>query len=196
MDFLITFLTRGGILMIPIGLCSLAALAVFVDRFLFLRRALDDLKILKQRIAPAFSLNNPPDEAARLCRKEENFLSVSLRGLICEPSAHDHIISRLSGAFEKRMTVLATTSHVAPLLGLLGTVFGMIKTFQKLESMPEVASQTMIAGGIWEALITTAAGLSVAIPSYIAYQYLATRSNEIISEVESLNVELSRAEKS
>ena len=94
---------------------------------------------------------------------------------------------------EKNLGVLATIAHIAPLLGLLGTVVGMLKAFQVIE----VKAMSMVpvnpgdlAGGIWEALITTVAGLSVAIPTYVAYNYLVSRVGNFVVDMEKSATEL------
>lgn len=77
----------------------------------------------------------------------------------------------LISSHAKYLGGLSTIAHVSPLLGLLGTVIGMIKAFMEIERMEGVVSPADLAGGIWEALITTAAGLSVAIPAIVFYHY-------------------------
>ncbi|GAG22375.1 unnamed protein product, partial [marine sediment metagenome] len=93
----------------------------------------------------------------------------------------------------KNLGVLATIAHIAPLLGLLGTVVGMLKAFQVIEgkamSMVPV-NPGDLAGGIWEALITTVAGLSVAIPTYVAYNYLVSRVDSFVLDMEKSATEL------
>jgi len=94
---------------------------------------------------------------------------------------------------EKNLTALATIAHVSPLLGLLGTVTGMVRCFQTIQakstSFHPVAPGDL-AGGIWEALLTTVAGLIVAIPTFVAYNYLVSRINHFILEMEKASTEL------
>jgi biopolymer transport protein ExbB len=94
--------------------------------------------------------------------------------------AGQHEIPRL----EKNLSVLATIAHISPLLGLLGTVLGMIAAFQRIQAESGRVNAGDLAGGIWEALITTAAGLSVAIPTYVAYNYLVSRVNALVLDME------------
>ncbi len=86
--------------------------------------------------------------------------------------------------------VLSTLGQVSPLIGFLGTVTGMIRAFMQIEKLGGNVNASVLAGGIWEALITTAVGLSVAIPLYLAYNYLVSRVEEHILEVEESSLEL------
>ena len=88
---------------------------------------------------------------------------------------------------EKRLSILATIAHISPLLGLLGTVIGMIKAFHKIQELTMAGSPVdpgQLAEGIWEALITTAFGLLVAIPTFVAYNYLVSKVNNIVTDME------------
>ncbi len=94
---------------------------------------------------------------------------------------------------EKNLTMLATMAHVSPLLGLLGTVTGMVRCFQTIQAKATTlhpVSPGDLAGGIWEALLTTVAGLLVAIPAFVAYNYLVNRVNNFILEMEKASTEL------
>jgi len=94
-----------------------------------------------------------------------------------------HEVPRL----EKNLGVLATIAHIAPLIGLLGTVTGMVRAFQVIEQKAVAMTPVNpgdLAGGIWEALITTVAGLAVAIPTYVAYNFLVTKVDGFVLEME------------
>jgi biopolymer transport protein ExbB len=91
---------------------------------------------------------------------------------------------------EANTSLLATIGYISPLLGLLGTVFGMIKAFQALNQAMGASPINELAGGIWEALVTTAFGLVVAIPAYVAYNYLASRLNQLITDMERSGIEI------
>jgi len=114
-----------------------------------------------------------------LCEKENGFLGIFLRvGIkVCYRSEEEkRKILRRAGSREieegeKRLRVLSVIGNISTLLGLLGTVTGMIQTFIKIESTGGAADISILAGGIWEALLTTAAGLSVAIPTLVMYHY-------------------------
>jgi len=88
---------------------------------------------------------------------------------------------------EKNMTALSTIAHISPLLGLLGTVVGMVGCFQVIQEKStslNPVSPGDLAGGIWQALVTTVAGLAVAIPVYVAYNYLVSRVNSLVLDME------------
>ena len=85
---------------------------------------------------------------------------------------------------EEKLNTLATIAQIAPLLGLLGTVLGFIKIFNELQKAGSTATLELMAGGVWQALICTAAGLAVAIPAYAAYNYLVSRVNAIVLDME------------
>ena len=85
---------------------------------------------------------------------------------------------------QKRTDNLATIAGVAPMLGFLGTVTGMIKAFQQIQNLQGNVNPSVLAGGIWEALITTVAGLSVAIPTYVAYNFLVSKVDGYVLEME------------
>jgi biopolymer transport protein ExbB len=94
---------------------------------------------------------------------------------------------------EKNLTTLATIAHISPLLGLLGTVTGMVRCFQAIQAKATTlhpVSPADLAGGIWEALLTTVAGLIVAIPTFVAYNYLVSRINSFVLEMEKASTEL------
>lgn len=91
---------------------------------------------------------------------------------------------------EERLNLLATIAQIAPLMGLLGTVLGFIRIFAKLRAQGPMAHVEELAGGVWEALICTAAGLALAIPCYAAYNYLVSRVNAIVLDMEKAATEV------
>ncbi|MDD5555909.1 MAG: MotA/TolQ/ExbB proton channel family protein [bacterium] len=171
--------------------CSIVALAVFTERLVNLHRAGIDarafLRAVRKRIAASRM-----DEAAALCESTPgpiaSIVSAALRAAgrsraeirQAIEDAGLHEVPRL----ERHLPILATVAHVCPLLGLLGTVAGMIKAFQQIQTHGGVVNPGDLAGGIWEALLTTAAGLMVAIPSFVAYNYLTARVNAIVLDME------------
>jgi biopolymer transport protein ExbB len=91
---------------------------------------------------------------------------------------------------EEKLNLLATIAQIAPLMGLLGTVLGFMKVFRGLEEAGLSAHASQLSGGIWQALICTAAGLAVAIPSYAGYNYLVSRINAIVLDMEQVSSEI------
>lgn len=184
-------LQMGGVLMYPILLCSVISVAIFIERLYHLHRAEINTReflagirnILKKRnITEAVAIcEETPGPVAHIIKagvlkhdqpKEEIKEAVEDAGL--------HEVPRL----EKNLVVLATIAHITPLLGLLGTVLGMIGAFQEIQAAGGMVNAKDLATGIWEALITTAAGLTVAIPVYVAYNYLVSRVNGLVLEME------------
>ena len=85
---------------------------------------------------------------------------------------------------EDKLNLLATIAQIAPLMGLLGTVLGFIQIFTALQTKTTIPTMQDLSGGVWQALICTAAGLALAIPAYAAYNYLVSRVNAIVTDME------------
>lgn len=156
---------KGGALMWPILVCSIVALAVALSKALQYRAVLGTLAR-----SPAIVRDERPPFFAAL-------LDGIARGL--GDKELSLIGTRQIKELEKGLGVLALISVIAPLLGLTGTVTGMIRAFQIIASLGSQVNPGLLAGGIWEALLTTAAGLFVAIPVHIAHHFLEERLDEI-----------------
>jgi biopolymer transport protein ExbB len=200
MDFLLPELfVRGGWLMIPIFLCSVIALGFFLERMFKLRRS---------KILPRGLIQNANDLIARgkytdaifLCQGQPSAISriyLAALKISGQPRAAikevvTEVGRREASDLSKYTSVLATVASIAPLLGLLGTVSGMIKTFN-LISYYGVGNPGTLAAGISEALLTTAAGLSVAIPTLVGYRFVASKADGLISELEEQSLQLVEA---
>jgi len=172
------FIFKGGFFIWPILLCSVVAFAVFLERMgYFYRTRAHDKKLPEKALALINA--KKPDEALKLCRKEGSFLgrflAVGIK-VMERPADEKTKILRTAGSREleegeKHLRILSVIGNIATLLGLLGTVTGMIRTFINIEASGGTAEVALLAGGIWEALLTTAAGLSVAIPTLVVYHY-------------------------
>lgn len=172
------YMTRGGFFMWPIALCSAAAAAIVIERFIRLRGAKCDERALTDKIDRALD-SGDRETAARACEGAGGALPrVLAAGL--DPAARTvkHVEKRMAQAasaeiqsMESFVGGLSTVATVAPLLGLLGTVSGMIKAFMIIEKLGGKVNATVLAGGIWEALLTTAFGLMVGIPAFIFFEY-------------------------
>lgn len=193
----LALLAKGGLFLIPIGLCSLLGLALFLDRIAYLRLA---------RIVPpdfvkkarAFVASGDRDGLRELCDAADLPVArVIGRGLVHEDRNRSSMREsmedggRLELRVMKRYTGgLAAIATVAPLLGLLGTVVGMIATFQAVVASSSQGASAVdvgqLAGGIWEALMTTAAGLVVAIPVVVGHRFVIGRIERLLSEIEDL----------
>jgi biopolymer transport protein ExbB len=192
----IDLIVKGGVFMIPIILCSIIALAIFLERLWVFRRnrILPDMLI---REVGNLLTEKKISEALSLCQRVtspiSNVISAGLKrsgkGMWLVKEAIEERGGREAVILEKRVGILATIANLAPLLGLLGTVSGMIKTFNVV-SVQGVGNPSSLAGGIAEALITTAAGLCVAIPTLVCYRVLRDKAESLIFEMEenSLNI--------
>ena len=190
MEEVYELLAKGGWLMIPILLCSVIVLGVLLERLWSLRRdrvVPDGLLARIRELAGKGKLT----EAVSVCEGNESSLAAVLAaGLQRFDKGREAMSEALQDAgrqeaahLERFVAVVGTIAAIAPLLGLLGTVTGMIKIFQRVTT-EGVGDPRMLAGGIWEALITTAAGLTVAIPAYVAYRYLLARADGLVLEME------------
>ena len=184
------FLARGGVLMIPLGVCSVLALAIILKRSLNLRaRKIIQADILRQ-VRDLLAESQVAD-AMTLCRR---YPSVMGRILLVTIANHDREREELrsivedagrqeTATLDRNLGALGTIAAISPLLGLTGTVFGMIRVFATI-SEKGIAHPSQLAGGISEALITTATGLVIAIPTLIFYNYFTNKADRLIVEVE------------
>ena len=193
------FLVLGGIVMIPIALGSIIALAIFLERMW----SLQDSKIVPEGLLEkVLDLARKSDtKAAREeCLKSNTplgrLLLVGFDTVHRKPAdirqALEDAGRREMSRMERYIEAIGTTASLEPLLGLLGTVVGMIQVFQKVvvTSREGAVDPGLLANGIWQALITTAAGMSVAIPAFVAYRYLLSRTTRHASELEDGAVQL------
>lgn len=190
-------IVKGGILMIPIGLCSIIALAILIERLMSLRKIRINADAFITRVSNLL-LRNQVQEAMQICDmtpgpiaaitkaglKKHNRSRVEIKDAI-ESSAESEIFH-----LERYLGVLGTIAAIAPLIGFLGTVTGMIKAFIQIQTLGGNVDASVLAGGIWEALITTAAGLSVGIPTLIVYNWLQGKVEHHVFEMQESSTEL------
>jgi len=180
----------GNVMMIPLGLCSLVGLAFFLERFFALQRQ----KIIVPEVVEAVETLNASENFgvayAILDRNPGAFANVVRAGL--DHADDDWQIIRdvlqETGRQEavklsRNLNVLETVAAVAPLLGLLGTVTGMIRVFEAVR-VAGLGDPNVLSGGISEAMVTTAAGLIIGIPTLVIHQWLQGRAGAIIFEME------------
>jgi len=193
---MINIILKGGLVMYPIILCSILSLAIIIDRLIFYQSARKDPKRLIEELKELVS-KGKVKEALDRCDKENTPLAKVLKAGILKYDQTREIIEenmKESALYEvprleRHLSFLATIAHISPLLGLLGTVLGLVRCFHTIElKLLNVGfiNPQELAGGIWEALLTTAAGLIVAIPSYVAYNYFVYKVNFLTSEIERL----------
>ena len=188
------FMQKGGPIMWPILLCSVIAFAIVIERLIALRREQIDTKSFMEQISKSLKRNKVM-EALEICNKTQGPIANILKaGILKHDRPRQEIREAIEDAsihevprLEKNLPVLATVAHVSPLLGLLGTVTGMVAAFQVIQSKSSSISPVNpgdLAGGIWEALLTTVFGLCVAIPTFVAYNYLVSRVDGFVLDME------------
>ena len=191
---------KGGPLMWPILFCSVLALAIIIERIWYLHKIQIGTRQFLNRVLDKMK-RHQIKEALEICDIKQSPISRILKaGILKFDQGRQQIKEAIEDAalyeephLEKNMTLLATIAHISPLLGLLGTVVGLVRCFQIIQTK-STALQTIspgdLAGGIWVALLTTVAGLIVAIPAFVAYNYLVSRINNFILEMEKASTEL------
>ncbi|MGL4367922.1 MAG: MotA/TolQ/ExbB proton channel family protein [Brevinemataceae bacterium] len=190
------YLLQGGWVMAAIVLSSVIALAVFVERIFYLNFIDKNVLVIRREIQERFRglkvgdaiaiCDNHPGIASNIIRAG---LSMATRSRDEMEKAMDNVANKEISKLNKNLPILATIVNISTLLGLLGTVLGMITSTSVLASQGLGNPQELI-GGIAQALVTTAAGLIVSIPALIGYNYLVTRVDNIIIEIETTAADL------
>jgi biopolymer transport protein ExbB len=182
---------KGGIVMYFILLLSLIAVVIIIERLLYFRHIRVDEESLIRRLKATLEKGHH-DEAMAICEQHPSPITNLMRIGIeyrnqPKQAIRDAILDAASletPKLERSLSALGTIATLAPLLGLLGTVTGNIRAFGVLGQFGAVGDPGLLARGIAEALITTAAGIIVAIPAIIFYNYLVTKVNHIILRLE------------
>jgi len=190
MDKAIDFFREGGPIMWPLLACAIVAVAVMLERFIFIQRAAADNEELTEQVREHL-IRGRVLEALRLCEEAPGpvpaLLANGIRNRDLDSAsierAMEELALRETPLLYKRLGLLDTVITVAPLLGLLGTITGMMSTFNVVAGAGQ-NNPTAITGGIAEALIATACGLAIAIITLVGYNYLTEKVKEIISEME------------
>ena len=174
---------------------SFTAIYVFIERLMTIQKALKGKKDFMQKIND-FVLEGNLNGAKEHCKSSHNPIARMIeKGLqrVGKPmkditTSIENIGKLEISKLERRLSMLATISGVAPMLGFLGTVLGMVKVFQNMskEKTFEIAS---LSGGIMEAMITTVGGLIVGIVAYVAYNYLVSKVDKVIHNMEGASIE-------
>lgn len=187
---------KGGFIMIPLALLLIVSIYVFIERWLAIRRADKDDNTFMIRIKD-YILDGDPESAQTLCdRTNTPYSRLIAKGIsrLGRPMNDVLVTIENTGNIEvanlgKRLPWLATTAAGAPMLGFLGTVWGMVQAFYNLAKAGTSANIDVLAGGIYQALVTTVAGLVVGIVALFAYNYLVARINGVMNSLESKTME-------
>jgi biopolymer transport protein ExbB len=196
MKSFLDFIISGGPLMIPIVLCSVIALGVFLERLFYLRRKKIIPEDLLRDVEDLLKADRVNDVLTLLKRDRSPMARIFLAGMKNYGKTRETIkvaVEEIGGQeaeyLNKYLGVLSVIAQVSPLLGLLGTVQGMIQVFNQVVS-GSVADPSQMAGGISVALITTAGGLTVAIPALIGYHYLLGKANDLVLDMQQYSIGL------
>jgi biopolymer transport protein ExbB len=192
-----SLILKGGIVMIPLGICSVVGLAVAIERSLSLRRT----KIIPPNFIGGLmeqleSSGSNPKAAMEFCENSRSPVGNIFRAGIQSFSKGEDAVERAiedAGSREvdkmkRSLQSLFVITSVSPLFGLLGTVFGMIKSFE-VASVAGTGKSELLARGIYEALVTTASGLAIAISALLLYHYFSTRINAIVDEIDQMGLD-------
>jgi biopolymer transport protein ExbB len=193
------FVVKGGVMMVPICLCSLIAVAVVSERLVTLGRQ----NVIPSGFLPGLKklLSAHPhdkDRALAYCKRDGSpVANVFAAGIKRLGSPLEVIEKQIQEAGEREVIklrkfvrVLSVIAAVAPLMGLLGTIFGMIRAFQTVAMSGEALGKAeLLAEGIYEAMITTAAGLCVAIPVLICYHWISSKIEKLVMEIDQMGVD-------
>lgn len=190
-------ITHGGPMVWLLFVASAAAVVVFVERLLYYHRAqINSAEFLagvrtvlkRDNIVEALSIcDATPGPVARLVKS----------AILNRDRGRDRIREGLEEAgmvevprLEQKLDLLATIAQITPIMGLLGSILGFIRIFAIMEREGPNIPMNLVSGGVWEALLSTAAGLAVAIPAYAGYNYLVSRVNAIVVDMEKASTEV------
>lgn len=188
---MIETIVRGGFMMVPILLGSILALTIIIERLWFLQRS----RVLPEAFVVRMGemmRSGRKAEALSACRENDSAIArVLTAGLdnFQRPRAEIQEALQLAGRGETSLLLrwvgaLGAIAALEPLMGLLGTVLGLIEAFREVERLKVVGNPSIVAAGVWQALITTAAGLIIAIPAYAMYRYFRARVKGLVMDME------------
>ena len=194
MEHVLDFLSKGGFVVYPLLLCSIIGLAVVIEKTLTLRRR----KVIVPEIKNVVdNINDPKDIglALAICEKHKGpFANIMRTGLENKHLPKEELKQVLNDQgrqeahqLEKGLVILETIAGIAPLLGLLGTVVGILKVFNVISAVG-VGQASAMAGGISEALITTIIGLAIGIPSVVVYNWFTSKADGLVLELEKQSI--------
>jgi len=192
----VEIVSAGGWLMLPIILCSIVAIAIVIERFWTLSAARITPKYVLAQVWTWLKNNQLDSTKLRELRLSSPLGQILAAGLLSSKYGRQAMIDGIEQAaaqvihdIERYLSTLGTIAAITPLLGLLGTVVGMIRVFSEI-MLQGTGNANALAGGISEALITTAAGLTVAIPTYIAHRFFMRRVESLVLNLELESIKL------
>lgn len=190
-------LIKGGPIIYFILVCSIIAISICINRIIHLHRSQIDInefmaglrnELVNKRITEAVSIcSETPGPAANVLKAGITHHEDGITGM---EAAMQKVSIYEIVRMERGITGLATIAVISPLFGFLGTVLGLITTFQKMTAQGGLLTNPELTNGMWQALLCTALGLTVAIPTYVAYNYFVSRINRIVRDMELASEEL------
>ncbi|MBW2063199.1 MAG: MotA/TolQ/ExbB proton channel family protein [Deltaproteobacteria bacterium] len=188
---MIEFLSKGGVLVGPILFCSVLALGIFLERLIRFSRLRIRGDGLVEKVTRHIK-NGEDHQAYELASSTDTPMGrVLAQGIEVKGQDRETLETVIVHATDEEvrelsryLQALATIGNIAPLLGLLGTVLGMIKAFMVIQQMGGKVNAAVLAGGIWEAMLTTALGLAVALPTMVAHSYLSSRVDKYEAQLQ------------
>lgn len=188
---LLTMFIKGGFVMWPILACSVVAVAIIIEKFIVLKKSKQNIPAFVVKVRNYLKRKDVVG-AIGLCMEERTPISnIVKKALKKHRHGHQRVVEAIESAgrleinkLEKGLSTLATIAGAAPMLGFLGTVTGMIGAFMRVQELQGAAGPADLAGGIWEALLTTAFGLFVGIAVLAVYNYLHSTIQKIVVDME------------
>jgi len=196
-ETLFTLLKKGGPVMIPLGIASILALALALERFITLRRERVLPDGFLHGLVRAWDEDPTGEQAEEYCDASGGAAGhVFKAGILWKDQGYQAVGkamedagSREADKMKRSLRGLSSIAAVSPLLGLLGTVYGMIDAFQRTSASGGAAKTADLATGIYEALVTTATGLTIAIPVMLLFQFLSARVDGLIDYIDEVGTE-------
>lgn len=193
---MLELLMKGGWVMIPLFILSFVTIYILIERYLSIRAAAKDPSRLVEKIKTAVAKGDIAGAKA-LCESEDTpvarMIGKGIQRLGSPMSTIEATIENVAkievNRLEKNLSALATIAGAGPMIGFLGTVIGMIKAFISIAQIEGQVSAKDLASGIYEAMVTTAAGLIVGVIAYIAYNYLVALIQKIVHGIEQSAIE-------
>ena len=197
MSAVLDFIKNGGVMMYPLILCSIVLIAIIIERFITLKKASKDGEALMEQVRATYK--GPEDIAKTIAICQEfggpvgrmfaRGVKNAKRDADAIEMAMEQEASNELPALEQYLPLIKTIVNIAPLLGLLGTIAGMIASF-RAASKSGLSNPTQVLGGISEALISTATGITLAIVGFIFFNYFSQLSKRVVEDMEYYGAEL------
>jgi biopolymer transport protein ExbB len=188
---------KGGFMMIPIAICSVLAVAAFIERYWALRKININSRTFMLQVKNLV-YRKKVEEAIILCKETPGpVAAITLAAMLKREKPREEMKEAIESAgktavykLEKNLGVLGNVAAIAPMFGFLGTVTGMITAFMQIQVRGGNVDASVLAGGIWEALITTAAGLIVGIPALMAHNFIVSKVEHHVFEMQENSTDL------